>query len=141
MPTSSRDKQRPDKHHTHRFSAECIVSLIHSLWFQSPTPPPPLPPVVLYYLPQISEDGAITPIPYNIDFFSIQIAIGSRIGKQVLFSCCPSSGISMPDIFKYLGQGGGGDKKACICIDLFPYTLCRKCIKLWLHLNLKKMLC
>ena len=50
----------------------------------------------------------------------------------------------MPDIFKYLvhggGGGGGGDKKACICIDLFPYTLCRKCIKLWLHLNLKKML-
>ena len=57
---------------------------------------------------QISVDGAITPIPYSIDFFSIQMAIGSRIGKQGLFSCCPSSGISMPDIFKYLVQGGGG---------------------------------
>ena len=38
-PPSSRDKQRPDKHH--RFSAECNISIIHSLWFQSPTHPPP----------------------------------------------------------------------------------------------------
>ena len=30
------DKQRPDKHY--RFSAECNVSIIHSLWFQSHAP-------------------------------------------------------------------------------------------------------
>ena len=35
----------------------------------------------------------------------------------------------MPDIFKYLVQrGGGAKKKACVYIDLFPYTLCRKCM-------------
>ena len=65
-----------------------------------------LPPVVLYFeernLPQISEDGAITPIPYIIDFFSIQIAIGSRIRKQGCIQLLP-----IHQVFQCLTRGGG----------------------------------
>ena len=37
----------------------------------------------------ISEDGAITPIPYSIDYLSIQISIGSRIRKQGCIQLLP----------------------------------------------------
>ena len=48
----------------------------------------------------------------------------------------------MPDDLVQKGHGGGrGLQKACICIDLLTYTLYMKYIKLWLDLNLKKMLC